>query len=134
MDETLFHRTPSTRILDSASSSTNITNFCTFPFILLVRRKKHGSPLFLDHAFSAHSLVLEQKSFSERSLTFSDPGSGAPKALQSTASNSFWFSRTVNSKTNVFLEGHGISRVIRYKQFTPPINKCKETIRKIIAR
>ena len=80
-------RTPS-EATDSASSSTKITDLLYSPLHPFSEKKKLGSPLFLGRVFSAHPLVLEQKTFSERFLAISDPGSGAPKALRSTASNS----------------------------------------------
>ena len=54
------------------------------------------------HDNSPEVVVLEHETDSDGFLPFPDPRGGAPTALRSTASNSFWFSRTVKSKREVF--------------------------------
>ena len=57
---------------------------------------------FRNHDNSPEVLVLEHETDSYGFLPFPDPRGSAPTALRSTASNSFWFSRTVQSKTILF--------------------------------
>ena len=54
------------------------------------------------HDNSPEVVVLEHETDSDGFLPFPDPRGGAPTAFRSTASNSFWFSRTVKSKSELY--------------------------------
>ena len=54
------------------------------------------------HDNSPEVVVLEHETDSDGFLPFPDPRGSAPTALRSTASNSFWFSRTAKTKTILF--------------------------------
>ena len=56
------------------------------------------------HDNSPEVVVLEHETDSDGFLSFPDPRGGASTALRSIASNSFWFSRTVKSKSEVFFD------------------------------